>query len=657
MTTAPSSPRTRRKPLSPEKQALQQRQTDEILEHQVGVYVLRIGGKVYVGGTRSFDRRAAQHLKALRNGRHHARQMQRAWNAAGAPDDLQFEVIERCTLDTLGEREEYHIARLKATDPAYGYNTERTSRLKPGGHPERRCRGFAQPGVTPAAAPTGTLRDVQREALNAIQASVDSGETRGLVKLPCGTGKTVLAAHIAALYPNAKLLFVTHRNELVDQALASFQREWPGHDIGVIQREEFFTDARITVASRQTLERRLEVLERNTFDFVICDEAHLFGARRATLILAHFQTRYVLGLTATPHREQGTSLDTLFERIIYSATTERAVNDDILVPIRAVSFDPEINEDDLDVRFGQYTNASEAFDTSHMNRAVAQRIREYAAGKSVLAFACNLKHAGHLTNALRSAGLHADVVHAADPSRKRKIQAFRDGEMDVLVNVGIASYGFDMPELRAVAVVKPTRSPVLFEQMIGRVTRVSAGKTEGLVLDFGGNFSRGMLLDMPMNFSITDCPLTPPQEHQQRTPLSIDTSRDGQSAGQEVHLHDRPVLDPYGHLLRAGEGRASSAQHALLRSMGIGTALDLSSAEASALISRAPSRAWQVQRLLDAGVQACTSWSYMECKAALDALKRGQAVTLLSSDEETPAWTTPGTFVPQGQVSTAGSAT
>lgn len=151
-------------------------------------------------------------------------------------------------------------------------------------------------------------------------------------------------------------------------------------------------------------------------------------------------------------------------------------------------------------------------------------------------FATDIQHAGHLTHALMQLGIKTAVVHGQNPHRKAKINAFKTGRLQVVVNVNIASYGFDVPEAEVCALVYATSSGVRFTQNVGRIMRATAGKAFGRVLDFGGNYERGMCIGQDFEFQVDDLPLAPGAKRKTKRVNVPDITTSGREGGPNLQL-------------------------------------------------------------------------------------------------------------------------
>lgn len=608
------------------KAALRARTTLQLLDHDCGVYRLTIGGLVYVGATRQLSRREQAHLTQLHDRMHRSFRLQRAWEAAGQPNDLHFEVLEHTTLERLGERLDAWTADLGATDPARGLNLPGQQTLRPGQTPRRQSRGLPDPDVTPVTQPAVTPRRSQLAALEAALRTLNAAQpgvtARGALTLPCGAGKTILAGLLKAHV--GRMLFITHTDDLMEQTIDSMKRVWPGHVIGVIQGREWNPDADIVVASARTLTRRLERLAPEHFDVIIADEAHLWGSEQNTLTLAHFRPRGLFGLSATMYRATGTGLGVLFGEEIYRLGSADAVEEGILCPMKAVLYTPDFQDEDLRTTAGEISNDDELMDTVTLNRYVAQMVYQHSRGGTdqALVFATTIRHAGHLTRALMDVGLNAAVVSGTDPLRKAKVNAFRKGTLQVLVNVNIASYGFDVPEVKVVALAYASNSPVRVQQNAGRASRATPGKTHGLVLDFGGNYHRALHQDLPFDMDMEFIDGGARDARPANVAAVADLSRAGEVAGQERQWRAEHLENAYGELwAQAGPMSANQEQRQLLSQIGYRVALNTTREQARQAIAGAPIQAWQIVKLRELGYVPDPNWSFLHARAALRTIR------------------------------------
>jgi len=332
---------------------------------------------------------------------------------------------------------------------------------------------------------------IQSEALDAVASNITEGHRAGLVVLATGLGKTWLAAFHARETGVRRVLFVAHRDEILRQSRDVFRTVMPDCDAGLFTGSDKMPDADVVFASVQSLGRALSRWGPEHFDLVVIDEFHHAAAPTYRRIIEHFRPGFLLGLTATPQRMDGADLlalcgdNLVFEcgliegisrgelsRFEYRA--ERDVADFAHVPWRNGRFDPSA-----------LANAVETTDRAQQE---LDAWRQYGKERT-LAFCCSISHARFMTAFFNEHGVRAVAVHSGPGSfsRRAALEALSAGEVDVVFTVDIFNEGIDVPAIDTVLMLRPTDSPVVFLQQLGRGLRVSPGKDQLVVIDFIGN--------------------------------------------------------------------------------------------------------------------------------------------------------------------------
>lgn len=342
----------------------------------------------------------------------------------------------------------------------------------------------------PAARPPAP-REVQVEALSALVETRLAGHSSGLVVMATGLGKTWLAAFDTSRPEFRRILFVAHRDEILRQTRDVFRRVQPGADLGLFTGTEKSPRARVLFASVQSLARHLDRFDPDEFDYVVVDEFHHAAARSYRHVIDHFRPRFLLGLTATPERLDGADLlalcgDNLVlecdlvegmrrgDLAVFDYFGIRDVADYEPIPWRNGRFDPE----SLDAIVATEERAQQALD-------------EWRAkgGGPTLGFCASVRHADFMAEFFREAGVVAVAVHTgpASSARRQAISDLRSGDVEVVFSVDVFNEGLDVPEVTTVLMLRPTESPVVFLQQLGRGLRKTEDKPKVTVIDFLGN--------------------------------------------------------------------------------------------------------------------------------------------------------------------------
>lgn len=353
------------------------------------------------------------------------------------------------------------------------------------------------------------LRWYQREAVARTLHFFERGSKGNpLIVLPTGAGKSVVIAafvsEVLSRWPGERFLMLTHVKELVDQNARKLEALLPFGSVGVycagLSRKELGSP--VTAASIQSAIRPIADGDIDA-DLVLIDECHLVpksGEGQYRTAIEHLRARNphlrVIGLSATPYRSD-TGLLTqgegrIFTDVVIDVPIPRLIREGYLSPLRSKGSRVEAQLDDVTVRAGDYAPGeleAAMLEGDLVARACDDILRHAADRSRWLIFASGVKHALEIAAELDGRGISVGCVFGETPTDERDatIAAFKRGELRALVNVGVLTTGFDAPETDCVVLLRPTKSPGLYYQMVGRGFRIALEKRDCLVLDFGGN--------------------------------------------------------------------------------------------------------------------------------------------------------------------------
>ncbi|MBX3027667.1 DEAD/DEAH box helicase [bacterium] len=347
------------------------------------------------------------------------------------------------------------------------------------------------------------LRPYQRDALAAIGAAALRGIRRAAIQIPTGGGKTVTFGHLVAEHVRRgdRALVLAHREELIDQAAATIGYVLgDARAIGIVRADHNTPDAAVIVGSVPTLRqpRRLEQIgAAGRFSLVVVDEAHHSAAQSYQTVLAGVgalddgaDAPQLLGVSATLTRADGRGLAPTYQEIVYQTSLIELIRQGYLCDFRGLQIALAVDLASLPRVDGDYAQGAlgEALSGADAPVHIATALAEHASGRVSLVFAPTIAVAEATVDACRGRGLHAALVTGATPTDERAalFAAVRAGELPVLVNVGVATEGVDLPRVDCVCIARPTRSPVLYQQMLGRGARKHPAKADCLVLDCVG---------------------------------------------------------------------------------------------------------------------------------------------------------------------------
>lgn len=348
----------------------------------------------------------------------------------------------------------------------------------------------------------------QAAVLAALEAERAAGHLRNLVVAATGTGKTVIAALDYARQPRRpSLLFVAHRESILEQSLATFRVALRDGSFGEkLVGGERPVQGRHVFASIQSLHaRRLRGLDPEAYEVVVIDEFHHAAAESYRALLDYLRPRLLLGLTATPERGDGQSVLGWFDgRVAAQSRLWDALDQDLLAPFQYFALHDDTDLSQVDFRGGRYEVSSlERLYTAdeHRARQVLRALHEKVRAPRemrALGFCVSVAHAEFMAEFFRRQGLPAAVVTGETdaPTRRARVTALELGDLVVLFTVDVFNEGVDIPRVDTVLFLRPTESATVFIQQLGRGLRLHPEKSCLTVLDFVGNAHRDFRYDL-----------------------------------------------------------------------------------------------------------------------------------------------------------------
>lgn len=344
------------------------------------------------------------------------------------------------------------------------------------------------------------LRYYQSEVVSVCLDAI-AARQRIIIALPTGTGKTVCFAETIR-QTGLPTLVAAHTEELLGQAKNKIVAAGiPEDEVDIVQQSQPRRDARVWVASVQTLARGNRLAEIAP-QLIVVDEAHHSCASTYRKILDYFPGVPALGFTATPtrkSRKEKALLASMWTRIGYQMSFKRAVVEGWLAPIEYYRISSGVSLDDVKTVGGEFDQGqlSAKVNVYERNRACVEKYFEVGGGKGIV-FSVDLAHARALQAEFAAAGVRALYVSGETPKDERpKILAeFSEaGHNDniVIANCGVLTEGYDCPDVRQIIPAKPVKSVTRYMQMIGRGTRPAPGKRACVIVDIADNYAKAGL--------------------------------------------------------------------------------------------------------------------------------------------------------------------
>ena len=356
-----------------------------------------------------------------------------------------------------------------------------------------------------------TLRPYQADSVKAVIHYFRKHTTPAVIVLPTGAGKSLVIAELARL-AKGRVLVLAHVKELVEQNHAKYEGYGLKGSIfsaGLGRKE---TDQQVVFASVQSVVRNLDSFK-NQFSLLVIDECHRVPDEKTSSyqkVITHLRELNpgikVLGLTATPYRlgmgwiyqyhtrgQVRTEEPRFFRDCIFELPIRYLLDENFLTPARMMDA-PVLSYDFSQLKpanTGRYKEAEMDMVIDKAKRAtpqIVEQIIQYAnERKGVMVFAATVRHAQEIHGLLPEGETAIVIGDTPTPERDAIIQSFKNREIKYLVNVSVLTTGFDAPHVDLIAILRPTESVSLYQQIVGRGLRLSEGKSECLVLDYAGN--------------------------------------------------------------------------------------------------------------------------------------------------------------------------
>ena len=343
-------------------------------------------------------------------------------------------------------------------------------------------------------------RGAQIEALCALENTRAEGARRALVQAATGVGKTYLAAFDSKNYE--RVLFVAHREEILKQAAESFKNVRDSDDYGFFNGENKCTDKSVIFASVATLGRPDYLNEKyfvpDYFTYVVIDEFHHAVNEQYQRIVDYFKPKFLLGLTATPERMDGKNIYEICDyNVPYEISLKEAINKGMLVPFHYYGIFDETDYSKLHIVRGRY-DEKELNETYIGNVGRYELIYKYYCkygSRQALGFCCSREHAREMAKEFSKRGIpsvavFSDASGEYTEDRNVAIKQLKQGKIRVIFSVDMFNEGVDITSVDMVMFLRPTESPIVFLQQLGRGLRKCRGKEFLTVLDFIGNYEK-----------------------------------------------------------------------------------------------------------------------------------------------------------------------
>ncbi len=352
-----------------------------------------------------------------------------------------------------------------------------------------------------------TPNEMQKEALANLEKLRSQGEKKALLISATGTGKTYLSAFDVQKVKPKRFLFVVHRLTIAEKAKETFENLL-GDKIkfGIFSGNTHDLSADYLFCTIQTLAKQdnLDLFEPNFFDYIVIDETHRASADSYKRLMEYFTPKFLLGMTATPERTDGTDVFKLFDyNIAYEIRLHQALSEKMLVPFHYYGItDLTVNDEEVD----DTTEFNKLCAEDRVNHIIKSAERYGCDDGEVrgLIFCSKNEIASELSNAFNKKGYVTKALsgESSEEDRKKAIRRLesksKSEKLDYIFTVDIFNEGIDIPRVNQIIMLRPTKSAIIFVQQLGRGLRKTEGKNYLTVIDFIGNYANNYLLPIAL---------------------------------------------------------------------------------------------------------------------------------------------------------------
>lgn len=356
---------------------------------------------------------------------------------------------------------------------------------------------------------TLTPNYMQEEFLKNMRDLQIKGENRAILVSATGTGKTYASAFAVHDFKPKRFLFLVHREQILKQSIRAYKHVFEGHEnFGLLSGNSKEYDKPYLFSTIQTMSKpeNYRRYPEDHFDFIVIDEGHKAGALSYLNIINYFKPKFLLGMTASPERTDGFNIYDLFDNnIAHEIRLQEALEEDLLCPfhyfgIADVTFEDGEIDDDFD-DFNLLASGERVdylLEKSEFYGYSGDRIK-------ALVFCSRKDEAKMLSDEFTKRG-HPSVVLTGDDSQEKRLDAIdrltndkNPDKLEYIFTVDIFNEGVDIPEINHMLLVRPTESPIIFIQQLGRGLRKYENKDYVVILDFIGNYKNNFMIPIALS--------------------------------------------------------------------------------------------------------------------------------------------------------------
>ena len=347
---------------------------------------------------------------------------------------------------------------------------------------------------------------MQKNALEKLEILRQKNQTKALIIAATGSGKTYLSAFDVKNFKAKKMLFLVHRENILISAKQSFENIIPNKTFGLFTGNKKEKNKDYIFSTIQTMSLNFSEFGKNEFDYIIIDEAHHVTSPSYKKVIDYFQSKFLLGLTATSNRMDGNSIYEIFdENIACDIRLNDALEHDLIVPFHYFGISDIKSIDYENVDLTKIDVLAKLLSVNKRVDYIIEQMNFYSfvgAKRKAIGFCVSKEHGTFMSEEFNKRGINSTFLSSEDSvlNRVKFIEKLEDDndELEVIFTVDIFNEGVDIPSINTVLFLRPTNSPIVFIQQLGRGLRKYKNKEFLTVLDFIGNHKKAYLIALAL---------------------------------------------------------------------------------------------------------------------------------------------------------------
>lgn len=351
---------------------------------------------------------------------------------------------------------------------------------------------------------------MQKRAIDNLNRLRHCGEDRALVIAATGTGKTYMSAFDVINYKPQKMLFLVHREEILRSAERTFRKLVKNKQktTGLLTGSSKDINADYLFSTIQSMNIHLDKFSRDEFEYIIIDEAHHSASPSYKKVMEYFEPKFLLGMTATPERCDSESIFDIFSNVALEVRLREALELNLVIPFHYFGITDIEGIDLKDVDINDVKEISKRLKVNERVGFIIEQMNFYGHDgdkRKCIGFCVGIDHAMYMAEEFNKRGIKSVYLTGQNSAEEReryiKKLECEDDDLEVIFTVDIFNEGVDIPSVNLVLMLRPTDSPIIFIQQLGRGLRKHESKSFLTVLDFIGNHNKAFLIAIALNGS------------------------------------------------------------------------------------------------------------------------------------------------------------